>query len=48
MPQDRGAELHEALLPDGTYREETQYDDAQLAIAAAMVAADLIKTGGFD
>ena len=46
-PQDPGAELHEALFPDGAYKEETGYDDVQMAIAATAIAADLIKTGGF-
>ena len=47
MPQGPGADLHEALLSDGAFQEEIEYDDVQLGIAATMVAADLIKTGGF-
>ena len=38
----------EALLPDGEYNFVYELGSVQLAIAGAMVAADLIRTAGID
>ena len=38
----------EALLPDGEYNFVYELGSVQLAIAGAMIAADLIETAKFD
>ena len=44
LPYEGG--VTEAALPDGEYNFVKEFGSAQLAIAGAMVAADLIRTAG--
>ena len=47
LPQGPGADLHAALLPVGQYDEVHEHSQEQMAVAATMIAADLISSGGF-
>ena len=48
LPQNEGGELISALLSVGQYEYKSDFSSTQLAIAATMMAADLITTAGFD
>ena len=50
LPKVPGEDLNSALLTkdEHQYEHVHDYSDAELAIAATMIAADLIYTGGFD
>ena len=48
LPQNEGGELISALLSAGQYEYKNDFSNTQLAIAATMMAADLITTAGFD
>ena len=48
LPQNEGGELISALLSAGQYEYKNDFSNTQLAIAATMMAADLINTAGFD
>ena len=48
LPQNEGGELISALLSVGQYEYKNDFSNTQLAIAATMMAADLITTAGFD
>ena len=48
LPQNEGGELISALLSIGQYEYKSEFSSTQLAIAATMMAADLINTAGFD
>ena len=48
LPQNEGGELIAALMSVGQYKYKCNYSNSQLAIAATMMAADLINTAGFD
>ena len=47
-PQEDEASLREALLPLDEYGEVSEHEEEHMAVAAAIVAADLGNTGGFD
>ena len=47
LPQGPDADLHAALLSVGQYDEVHEHTQEQMAVAATMVAADLICSGGF-
>ena len=42
-PQEPDASLRGALLSDGQYRRASEYDERHMAIAASMIAADLVE-----
>ena len=50
LPKGPDEDLQSALLTkeDDQYEHVREYSDDQLAIAATMIAADLVCTGGFD
>ena len=48
MHEESDASLLGASLSFGEYGETSEYNEQHMAVAATMVAADLIKTGGFD
>ena len=48
LPQTEGRELITALLPVGHNEYKSDFANAQMAIAGAAAAADLITTAGFD
>ena len=48
LPQNEGGELISALLSVGQYGYKSDFSNTQMAIAATMMAADLVTTAGFD
>ena len=48
LPQNEGGVLISALLSVGQYGYKCNFSNTQLAIAATMIAGDLVRTAGFD
>ena len=48
MHEASDASFRGASLSSGEYGETSEYNEQHMAVAATTVAADLIKTGGFD
>ena len=48
FPQDEGGELFPTLLSVGQYEYTGGFSNTQLAMAGAMMAAELISAAGFD